>query len=256
MTKFRVSDLPTETKTTHESQNKWRRKNWQKTLKEHKQDIEKLLKKISLFDIWSTRLQQNDVAIKLIPEIFMDAYISIHFAGYGLYKYAYMCLRSELETALRLVFFSTHPIEFEWWFDDDEWYSTTLDYPFVWGKRYHYFQNLKNIREFEERCEDDKKLFKKKDCGIKGVYGELSGSIHSGREHFQTKADRVSPKYDSDKFREWYETYEKVQTYINIILALGFADEFRDMTNTQRKKILGTGMDTYYKEKLKQILGL
>jgi len=251
MTKFRVSDLPTETKTTHENQNKWRKKNWQKTLKEHKQDIEKLLKKNSLFDIWSTKLQQNDVAKKLIPEIFMDAYISIHFAGYGLYKYAHMSLRSELETALRLVFFSTHPIEFEWWSDGNEWYRDNVAGD-VWGRGYLYFEQLDNIKEFEKSCEDNKKLFGR----VKKVNKKLSKFIHTSAVHFQTRPDRISPKYDSDKFREWYKTYEKVQTYINIILALGFADKFKDMTNTQRNKILDTGMDAYYKEKVKRILGL
>jgi len=255
MTKFRISDLPTETKTTHESQSKWRRKNWQKTLKEHKKDIEKLLKKISLFDIWSTRLQQNHVAIKLIPEIFMDAYISIHFSGYGLYKYAYMCLRSELEIVLRLVFFSTHPVEFKWWSDENEWYRDNVAGD-VWGRGYLYFEQLDNIKEFEKSCDDKKKLFAGKKLGIRGVYKTLSKFIHSGAGHFQTRADRVSPKYDSHEFGKWYRIYEEVQTYIHIIFALGFADNFKAMNSTQRNKIFDTGMDSYYKGKLKQVLAL
>lgn len=252
---FRVTDLPTETKTTHESQNKWRSKNWRKTLNVHKQDIEELLKKISLFDIWLNKLQHDDVAMKLIPEIFMDAYISIHFAGYGLYKYAHMCLRSELETAMRLVFFSTHPVEFSWWSDGNEWYRDNVTGD-VWGRGYLYFEQLDNIKEFEKSCDDNKKLFGGKKVGIRGVYKTLSKFIHSGAGHFQTRVDRVSPKYDSDEFEEWNKIYEKVQTYILMILALGFADKFKAMTNTQRNKILDIGMDAYYEEKLKRILGL
>lgn len=261
MTAFRVSDLPTETKTIHESQNKWRRENWQKTLKEHKQDIEELLKKISLFDIWVNKLQHSDVAVKLMPEIFMDAYISIHFAGYGLYKYAHMCLRSELETALRLVFFSTHKVEFEWWFEGNEWYREKLNYPDVWGRGYMYFGQIENIKKFEKECDNNEKLFAGDKGGvIREIYKTLSKFIHSGAGHFQTRAERISPKYDSNKFREWYETYEKVQTYIHIILALGFVDKFKAMTDTQRNKILNVGitigMDTYYKEKVEQTFGL
>ena len=257
MTTFWVTGLPTETKTTHESQNKWRRKNWERTLKEHKQDIEVLLKKISLFDIWSNKLQHNDVAVKLIPEIFMDAYISIHFAGYGLYKYAHMCLRSELETALRLVFFSTHEVEFNLWSKGKEWYREKYNWPDVWGRGYAYFTLLDVIREFEELCDDNKELFGDKGKGaISRVHKELSKFIHSGAGHFQTRADRVSPKYDPNEFSGWHETYEKVQTYIHIILTLGLANKFKDMTPTQRNKILDIGMDSYYKTRVKQALNL
>jgi len=250
-------DFPELTKTMHESQEKWRDKNWKETLEKHKKEIEGLLDKIDIFDVWSNSLQDSEVAKRLIPEIFMDAYISIHFAGYGLYKYAYMSLRSELETALRLLFFSTHPVEFKWWFDGDEWYSTTLEYPFVWGKRYHYFQHLDNIKRFEEKCGyDGKNLFEKTDCGIKGLYRELSKSIHSGRGHFQTRPDGVSPTYDYEQFEMWHYICENVQMYIHIILALGFAEEFKSMSSTHRNKILNVGMGNYYKEKVKEVLDL
>lgn len=255
MTIFKVSDLPPETRTTHESQNKWRGNNWKRTLKEHNQLIEELLRKISLFDIWSNKLQRNGVARKLIPEIFMDAYISIHFAGYGLYKYAHMSLRSELETALRVVFFSTHPVEFRWWSEGNEWYREKRNSPDVWGRGYMYFEQLDNISKFENACTDDKKLFTGKQV-VRRIYKGLSRFIHSGAGHFQTRPDRVSPKYDSDAFTTWHENYEEVQTYIHIILTLGFADEFKSMSDTQRNKIADTGMDAYYKEKVKQTLGL
>lgn len=249
---FKVEDIPEETKKIHESQNKWRRQSWQKTLSEHGNDIEKLIDKIRLFDTWKTKLVKVNAAQILIPELFMDAYVSIHFAGYALYKYAYMSLRSELETALRLVFFSTHPVEFDWWLADKEWYSTTSDYPYVWGKRYLYFQNLENFKKFEKKCNETDKLFG--DHGIKGLYAELSEYIHSGRRHFQTRTDRVSPKYDDDQFRRWNYDYDKVQTYIHIILALGLAEDFKEMSLIQRDNILNTGIGNGYKEKVKETL--
>jgi len=261
MVAFKVKDLPVETKKVHESQNIWRRKNWEKTLSENGNDIEKLIDKIRLFDTWKTKLLKIDVAKILIPEIFMDAYVSIHFAGYALYKYAHMSLRSELETALRLVFFSTHSIEFKWWLNDDnndkDWYSTTSDYPYVWGKRYSYFEHLENIKSFEKKCGDDeKKLFGGKKYGIKGLYTELSEYIHSGRGHFQTRPDRVSPKYDHDQFEIWCYIHEKVQMYIHIMLVLGFAEEFKKMSSTNRNKILDIGIGDDYKEEIKETLGI
>lgn len=115
---------------------------------------------------------------------------------------------------------------------------------------------MDEIKEFEKLCEDNKKLFGGSKVGVSRVHKELSKFIHSGAGHFQTRADRVSPKHDPDEFRRWYKTYEKVQAYIHTIFALGFANKFKDMPTTQKNKILDTGMDAYYKEKVKRILGL
>ncbi len=254
MPRFRVSNLPSETKRLHESQNIWRRKNWEKTLAEHKDDIEKMIQKLNLFDIWSNKLQNIDAAKTLIPEIFMDAYISIHFASYGLYKYANMSLRSELETVLRLVYFSRHEVEFKWWLDGDEWYREER-MPDVWGRRYVYFTKLKEIKEFEKACETHMKLFSE-DAKIVKAYKKLSKSIHSSAEHFQTRPDRVSPRYDLGELKRWIDVYNGIQTYIHILLSLGFAEEFKDLKKGERKKILGRGMEEYYQERVKEALGI
>ena len=256
MVVFKIGNLPTEVKNIHESQNKWRGKNWKETLKKHSQDIEKLLKKINLFDIWSNKLQTIPATKALIREIFMDAFISIHFAGYALYKYANMCLRSELEMALRLIFFSTHPTEFKWWTEGNEWYRKSQNYPDVWGRSYHYFEYLDNIKEFEELCDEDKKLFGGSGIDIKKIHKILSKSIHSGAGYFQTRPDRISPKYNISEFNNWHKIYEKVQSYINILLVLSFKDKFKDMTPVQKNKILDRGMDNYHKERVKQVIGL
>lgn len=255
MPAFRVNQLPTETKRVHESQNIWRKKNWEKTFADHKDDIERMIQKLNLFDIWSNKLQKISAAKTLIPEIFMDAYISIHFASYGLYKYANMCLRSELETALRLIFFSKHEVEFDWWLEGDEWYRERQNYPDVWGRSYTYFQNLKPIKDFERACADHMKLFSG-DAKISNVYKKLSKSIHSSAKHFQTRPDRVSPRYDLEELKRWIDVYIGIQTYIQILLSLSFADEFKDLKKGERKKILEKGIEEYYRERVKQALGI
>lgn len=255
MPTFQIKGLPSETKRLHESQNIWRRKNWEKTLAEHKDDIEKMIQELNLFDIWSNKLQYVVAAKILIPEIFMDAYISIHFACYGLYKYANMSLRSELETALRLIFFSKHEVEFNWWLEGDEWYRERQNYPDVWGRNYIYFQQLKPIKDFENKCETHMKLFAG-DANISKVYKKLSKSIHSSAEHFQTRPDRVSPAYDLEELKRWIDDYIRIQTYIQILLSLGFAEEFKALKKGEMKKILEKGMEEYYRERVKQVLGI
>lgn len=223
MPKFKVSDLPTETKKLHESQGKWRRKNWEKTLAQHGSDVEAMIQKLNLFDIWENKLQGIHAAKILIPEIFMDGYVSTHFASFGLYKYANMCLRSVLETALRLVFFSTHDVEFKWWLEGDEWYREKLNYPDVWGRGYTYFEKLKELKDFEKLCDDGKKLFSGNSL-IRQVYKKLSKFIHSGAGYLQTRPDRVSPKYDVEELKRWSDTFVQVLTYIHVLMTFGFAE--------------------------------
>lgn len=253
---FRIENLPTLTRKIHESQNKWRAKNWKKTLKEHNEEIEELLEKVSVFSKWENKLQKFDVAKKLIPEMFIDAFGSIHFACFGLYKYANMCLRSELETTLRLIFFFKHSVEFQWWLEGNKSYRSIMSKARdVWGQGYWYFEQLDNVKKFEELCDDDRKLFTK-GSNLRKIYDILSQFIHSGAGHFQTRPDRFSPDYNMDEFKKWYSWCKNIQIYINIMLALGFSDEFKSMSNVARQKILNKGIGDYYKEKVKQTLDL
>lgn len=246
MIPFNINNLKPPLKDVYDAQNKWCDANWQETLKKHNKDLNKLLEKADLFDVWSNKLQDDKVAKSLIPEVFMDAYLSIHFACMGLYKYANSCLRSELETSLRLVYFSTHPIEFGWWCDGNEWYKGKD----VWGEGYVYFQQLNTMKDFDKNLSDEKKLFGKK---IKNIYGALSQYVHSSKSTFQTHS-KFSPKYNIQDFKKWSNYYNEVQQYVNIILTLGLDKNFNELNKNDQKKILKTGLyDIDYKKRVKDI---
>ena len=252
MAENKFSELPDNTKILDESQEKWRNEAWRKTLEKHKNEIEKMLEKINLFDIWSNSLQNNEAVNRLIPEIFMDGYISIHFAGYGLYKYANVCLRSQLETVMRLIYFSTHSIEFNWWCKGNKWYRKGLKYKDVWGEGYLYFKELEYVKEFEKKCNDDKRLFRN-GKNINRIYLELSEYVHSGVFSFQTKTDYFSPNYKIREFKKWANRFKKIQEYINILLILGFRKEFKEMSNTNQEKIIEVGIESsHYIKKLRK----
>lgn len=252
--KNNLSNLPSNLRVLHESQKKWRDKAWETTLSSHKDELEKMLEKINLFDIWSDGLQNNEAIKRLLPEIFMDGYMSIYFAGCGLYKYANICLRSQLETALRLIYFSTHPIEFDWWCNGNTSYRSGLANKDVWGEGYLYFQELKYVQLFEEKCSDGHRLFRdgKK---VSNIYRKLSTYVHSGMFSFQTKPDEFSPQYKIEDFKHWCSNLNEIQEYINILLILAFLKEFKQMRASDRNKILDVVITTKYKSKLQEILG-
>jgi hypothetical protein len=174
--------------------------------------------------------------------------MAVHFACTGLYKYAYICLRAQLETSLRLVYFSAHSVEFKWWLDGNEWYRSGLQKD-VWGEGYSYFTNLDLIKKFDK----DKELFVR----IKNSYSRLSKYVHSSPESFQTRPGSISPKYNIGQFKIWLDMSNEILDYINLIFILSFYDKFISLSPTEQKTILEKGiMDRKFKAKLKEVLTL
>ena len=254
MKTFNENKLPDKTKSMFESHQKWSNNNLKETLKNHHREIEKLLQKIEVFDIWKNILQEkykNEVGL-LIPEIFMDSYNSIHFACLGLYKQANVCLRAQIETALRMVYFSTHPVEFKWWHAGEDWYIKKGD---VWGERYEYFKRLEDVKNFEKKCKENNyeaSLFNK----INDLYKKLSKYVHSGVASFQTTPERYSPNYKISEFKRWMSNFKMIQKYSNTILILGFAEEFKNTSLTRKKRILKELEDNNFKKGIRKSLGL
>jgi hypothetical protein len=250
---FRRASLPELTRKMYDNQKKWQSQIYQKTLAKHVSEIENLLGEMNLFDIWSDCLQRNNVAKKLMPEMYIDAYISVSFACFGFYKYAYMCLRSELETALNLVFFSKHPVEFDWWLGDNDWYKEMTGGSHFWGKGYAYFIKLPNFKRFENKCKENLKLFEgKRNVGRK--YQKLSKFIHSGASFFQTGPERISPEYKIGKFKQWGSEWKNVQNYVNVILAIEFEEDMKGVNIENCKLIINLGVEKPYRAILKRFL--
>lgn len=248
MNTFKADKLLKLTKIMYESQQKLNTKNWEDTLKANYQEVEKLLVMVSIFDTWRTSLERShgDVARDLIKETFMDAYMSIHFACMSLYKQAHVSLRTEFETALRLIYFSSHPVEFKWWKDDKDYFQGRH----VWGENYEYFMHLDNIHSFNSKGKI--LLFNE----IRKTYKILSKYVHGSFPSFQTTIQGVAPGYKVGEFKKWVSRFKDVQKYVNTVLALGFADEFKSLGADNQRKILRVIGNASYKKGLKQTLGL
>lgn len=233
--------------------------NSKETLRFHYKKIDELLRQTQILVVWKDLLHKRrpDLPKELIPEIFMDAYISVAFACMGMYKQANVSLRGELETALRLVYFSTHQVEFRWWYkkEKDKGETDYLRKNDPIGEGYAYFRQLEEIRNFQEKCKDEGHkiiLFDE----INKLYSKLSQFVHSGVSSFQTTSDRFSPRYDNDKFKSWVKNFEEVQKYVNTIVILGFKKEFLALNIDIQKKILKVVGDKNYKKGLRKSLNL
>jgi len=256
MVRFNPKALPDKTKNMHETQRSWRGKNWRKSLKEHHNGIEEILSLLELFDFWKNRLTRDELTKYLSREIYSDGYLSVHFSCFGLYKYAYMSLRSEFETTLRLIYFSSHQLEFSWWQEGDEkWIRDLLKGTDVWGQNFKYFGYIPEMKIFEESCEQDKGFLKGNKPRLRETYSKLSKHVHSIAPYLQTKHG-LSPKYKQDEFQLWYEIFKEVQRYINILLVLCFCEKFKKMTDREKNSILDLAIGNEYKDLVKLACGL
>lgn len=253
MSQLQPQDLPEWVRVLHETQEQWVDRNWEETLAAHPQETDNLLEALSAFDVWQEALQEEEANAKLIPEIFADGYIAIHLACWGLYKYAHMCLRSELETALRLVFFAEHRIELAWWQEGKELWRQTPGSKDVWGPAYKYFQMLPEVRRFDNSCDEAKRLFGPK--GIPHLYSELSKHIHSGADYFETAADRTAPSYKQENLQLWFAKASSVLTFTHILFTLAFTDVFQQLEEADRNEIMTKGIrEEYYRVKLEEVV--
>jgi len=261
MSKLKIALLPKLLQNVHKAQKKWRQTNYETSIKEFQNEIEQILEILNYYGKWNSKFKGDEIAEKMLPEIFMDGLNSLNLATFGLYKYANMCLRSQLETALRLIYFIDHKREFGWWVNENEWYSKSKQYlNYVWGDDFSYFKQIENIAEFDDKTTGDKKIYSSTSSGksgdlLKKVYGKLSKSIHTSAQHFQTSTGKFSPKYSKPKMEDWIKTCKDVQCFIIVSVILSFPIEFKKMTQSEQNAILTKGVvDTEYKQFIEEIL--
>lgn len=257
MAKLKIADLPDKTKIMHTTQNKWRKKNWEDTLRNKTIDLENLLSLIEVFDIWKNRLPKDDATKSLSREIFADAYMSIHLACFGLYKNAYMSLRSQLETAMRLIYFSNHPLEYRLWIGGDEkWIGDLLKGSDVWGLNFKYFLYIPTVNQLEDDLPQSNKLINGSSPKLKELYSKLSKHVHSGGPFLQTRRGQLSQKYNQVEFDAWSILFKDVQKYINILFALCFSETFKKMPGHETNLILDLVIGVDYKTSIRNICSI
>jgi len=249
MAKFNIDKLPPLARNMFESQSKWGEKNWKDTLKLHAREIDALLDDISIFDLWKKTLGEKygKIGQNLLPEIYMDVYVSVHFACMGLYKQSHVCLRAELENALRLMYFAVHPVEYGWWCSGKDFFKKKD----VWAEDYRYFRQLDEVQKFQRVCKQDgytEVVFDR----VRDLYGKLSQYVHTGPTAFLTTPDRFAPKYREPEFKKWLNAFKETQTCINLILVLGFTDDFRKLALHKKKQILRKVGDKKVKKGLRK----
>ncbi len=169
-----------------------------------------------------------------------------------------MSLRSQFETAMRLIYFSSHPLEYELWqHGDEKWMGDLLKGSDVWGQNFKYFIYIPEIKALETAItQHDLWLTKGDKPKLKVIYSKLSKHVHSVGPYLQTRSGRLSIKYNEEEFESWHEMFGDVQKYINILFALSFADQFKKMPPDEINQILNIAIGSDYQDLVKQVCNL
>lgn len=223
-----------QSKLLYDSFKKWSDKNWKESLSNQSIKIDEYIDKLSTLDIWSNQLRKTKSSKLLITELFFDSYAGLLFACQGLYKYAFICLRSQLEITFRIIYFSTHSVEYSWWSKGSQWFLEKGNH--VWGKGFHsYFGKLDSIEEFNLKLPNQNMDILN---NIKIIYSELSKYVHSSPHTLQSKDSKISPEYSCQQHQFWLSRASNLMNYINLFFILGFEKEFDGLSKQHKLKIL------------------
>lgn len=118
-----------------------------KTVDTHGELYAEMLHYLEILNLWSRKLEIYDSNV-VLKEVCYDLLSSLHIAAQGMYRNAYICLRSALELGMSFIYFIDRNYEYLLWKvnDYDMKWSTLKDnengllnkkyFSFFWGRTF------------------------------------------------------------------------------------------------------------------------
>lgn len=201
--------------------------NISETLKNNNTDISKLITKIELIDNWNNvKLDIN--CIKLLHEVKYDLITSIQFASMGIYRNAFISLRSALELGISFVKFVDDNYHYMLWCKNK--------YNITWSSlisKDDGVLTIKYLNLFSDIDENKINLIRDR---VDESYSICSESVHGKFIYMQTFYD-TRLNYDSHRFDVFIKTFNDIVDSLNIMYALRFSQDI-DKMNGENKIIL------------------
>lgn len=177
---------------------------------------------------------------KMLDEITYDLLTSMYFVSFGLYRNAFISLRSALELGLAFIYFVDRNYQYLLWKEnlyDIKWCDLSDADNGVLSEKYLKLFYSTEYKEFIE--------------SVKNKYRECSEYVHGKFAYMQT-VEKASIKYDQTKFDEWNNMFNGVIESLIVLLSIRF--------NTQVLKIeednLITLKDILIKYSLKEVINI
>lgn len=183
---------------------------------ECKELISLMVNRLNLIDYWNENLLKDISTVVILKEVGYDLLSSIYIGANGMYRNAYISLRSAIELGVGFFYFTDHNYDFLDWKRnkfDMTWTRLNDFEKGVLSKRY--------LNLFNEQFNSD--IFIEM---VKEVYRECSEYVHGKYEYMHSFK---SPKiiFNRETFIKWGTMFIEVIDLILILLSVRFKEELK-----------------------------
>lgn len=200
------------------------------TVDNHGELYAEMLHYLEMLHLWSDKLEEYE-ASAVLKEVCYDLLSSLYISAQGMYRNAYICLRSALELGMSFIYFIDRNYEYLLW--------KVNDYDMKWSTLKDSEKGLLSKKYFS--------LFLGADAQVddlieqfKSVYKECSEYVHGKYKYMHTiKEQKIH--YEKGKVEPWGVMFVDIIKLLNILFAIRFnefANSFPDDKKTSLKEML------------------
>ncbi|WP_282938947.1 hypothetical protein [Paenibacillus sp. RC67] len=190
--------------------------NFQRCISENAALINEMIEHLNLLYYWSEKL--SDIScIPVLKEVNYDLLSSIYIGSNGMYRNAFICLRSALELGLSFFYFVDNNYRYLQWKKNDfdmKWSLLQDNEVGVLSKKY--------VRLFKKNFKEEKFIEE-----VQEAYRSCSEYVH-GKYEFMHTLHSQQITFDQSKFEEFAKTYIKVSKLIIVYMVLRFNERQLD----------------------------
>lgn len=204
-------------------------KNTLETIENNEELYAEMVHYLDMLNLWTSKLQGYE-QVAVLKEVCYDLLSSLYIAAQGMYRNAYICLRSALELGMSFSYFIDRNYEYLLWKANDfdiKW-STLKDseHGLLSKKYFSLFLGDIDISDLIEK--------------FKSVYRECSEYVH-GKYKYMHTIEEQKISYQKEKLEIWGAMFIEIAKLLNILYTIRFinlANLFSDDKKISLKEIL------------------
>lgn len=191
--------------------------NMKRHTEECKEIISLMVNRLNLLDYWNEELLKDTATVTILKEVSYDLLSSIYISTNGMYRNAYISLRSAIELGIGFFYFTDHNYDFLDWKRNkfDMTWTRLNDYEKgVLSERYiKLFNEQLNSTEFIEVVNE--------------VYRECSEYVHGKYEYMHSLKSSSKITFNKETFIRWGSMFIKIIDLILILLSVRFKEKLK-----------------------------
>ncbi len=179
-------------------------------------------------------LVEDEQIVLVMKEVCHDLISSVYMASNGMYRNAYICLRSAIELALAVLYFLDHNFDFLLWKQnkyDVKWSVLNNRELGVLSNKYFnlFCETEADFTDFIERVEN--------------IYHNCSEYVHGKFSFMQTNCMNTAIKYEPSVFKAWSEDWVEEVKVIILLFAVRLCKRVDELDGETKKQLLEDAKD-------------